>query len=349
MKLKKGGIFIYIALLIYITLIALFLYKRKEQDKAVKILAFLSFLAIGILVAYRDLSVGSDTENYYRLYHTLNTVLKDTSDIEIGYVYLVRFLNMFSDDPQTLFKFQGILVGISHYYFIAKNTKTVRDAYTGILAFLAFNLFSFHLSGVRQSIAMCICLYAYEAIKKKKIIRFLLLVYIATLFHASAMFFIPAYFVAHMKDNNAQIFSIIFTFFGIFFMEKIMAFFSLINDRFAKYGVEDANNGYIFFAVVTVILIFDIVFRKTIEKKGEHDPVQSKINYISTGMWLMRLFTRVVERISLFYMPATMLTLVHTSASAQGEDDKQIYTIILSALLIILFLYRIRTIPYSFC
>lgn len=338
----------YIALLIYITIIALITSIATKRDEGRKIFVWLSFIAIGLLIGFRSTSVGADTANYYRLYGQIKSINYD-SDLEKGYILLVVLFNKITDNPQIVFIFQGLLVAISCSCFVNKNTNKLSESFIAVLAFLAFNLFTFHLSGVRQSIAMSICLFAYEKIKDKKLISFLILVLIATLFHVSAIFFIPAYFIGNIKDGKALIVSVIVTVLGILFLERIMNAFSLLNDRFSKYGIEETDNGYIFFLIIMFITIFDLVFRKSILNNTKTNQVHSKVNYCSAGMWVMRLFTRVIERINFFYLPSTIIVLSNTHGSLKPGSDKKLFIIILSFLLMFLYYYRIHGLVYSFC
>ncbi len=340
---------IFVILVLYVTLLMLIAKQLKRETTGRQIFVILAFVAVGILICFRDLRVGADTGTYYRMYISLGTNIATKEDLELGFVWLVKLLYKISAEPQTLFITQGILVAVSCSYFINKNTETVIEAYIAVLAFLAFNLFSFHLSGVRQSFAMSICLFAYGYIKRHKFWRFLLLTGLASLFHSSAIFFVLAYWIANTSEMRARIWSMVGSIASILFLEWFMAMFSLFNDRFSKYGVEATDNGYIFFAVVTIITVFDLVYRTAIVQNTALDTAHCRLNYINVGMWIMRLFTRVIERISFFFLPSTMIVLAHTPGAFTTSKNKRIYTAILSLLLIILFLYRMKNWTYGFC
>lgn len=345
MKWEAG--IIYIALPLYITVIAILTAMLSNKEVAKKAFVCASFIIIGIFIAFRDVTVGVDTANYYMLYNQIEIL--SAGNIEVGFVWLVRFFNLFSNDPRILFVFQGILVAISYASFFIKNTEKIYEAYVATLAFLAFNLFSFHLSGVRQSIAMCICLFAYKMINRNKLIIFLLIVLLASLFHTSALFFIPAYWVAHAKGHRAAIISTLTTVFGILFLERTVEVFSLLSDRFSKYGIETTDNGYIFATVIALITLFDVYFRVAITNKTKLHSLHSKLNYCNLGMWIMRLFTRVIERVSFFYMPSTIIVIAHTYGSVKTARDRKIYIVIMAFLLIALYIYRMRGQVYLFC
>ncbi len=335
--------------MVFVTALMLFIGLVDKKNKGMKTFVWLSFIAIGVLIAFRSTEVGADTKNYYSAFREMAQPHYNSENTEIGYLWLVKILNKITSNAQILFILQGALVTVSAAVFVSKNVSKLYEAYIAVLSFMAFNLFSFHLSGVRQSFAMSICLFSYEFIKKKKLIWFLLLVGLATLFHGTAIFFIPAYFIANAKDKTAKWMSVLVTVLGIFFLEDFMEFFSLLNDRFAKYGIEKTDNGYIFFTVITIITVFELLFRESIMKKTALSEKQTKLNYVAEGMWCMRLFTRVIERISLFYMPSTVIVTAHTYGAMKTNRDKLIFLMVMTALLSALYLYRTNGLVYSFC
>lgn len=349
---------IFIELVIFITIFR-FIKQSGDTDKNKKNFLMLSFIMIGFLIAFRGVSVGADTWNYsdsYIKYSNLSLNQFKNIDIEIGYLVLIKILNIFSSNPQTMFIFEGFLVAISYGYFIHRNTTTITQAYTAVLGYLAFNLLSFQLSGFRQSIAMCICLWAFEFIKNKKIIPFVLTALLASTFHASAILFLPAYFVSRFKYNLKT--KIIFLLLGILLLININQLITLVynvSERFAKYGIEETGNGYIFFFIMVGIFIFTEVNFKSLlfhyRKNGgfiDNFICWYNINYICFILWCMRLITRTAERPSLYYIPATII-LISNFASIFEIGSKKTFIFMTSILLIILFLYRINGVTYVFC
>ncbi len=340
---------IFLLLLVYISVIAYIFSNIKPVEKAKKQFVALAFIAIGIIVAFRGLSVGADTQNYARLYTELYYGIFKHYDAEPGFVYLVKFLNIFSRDARLLFIVQGALVTFSYSYFIIKNTENVQQAYIAVLSYLAFNLFSFNISGVRQSIAMCICLLAFEMIKRKKIVWFFLLVLLATQFHTSAWLFLPAYFLYNLKEWMSLSITAVVGILGLFSMNFMMDAVNLIlDDRFSQYGIEETGNGFIFVAVMTVILAFYLIFKKPLTKENENLFNHGKVNYFCYALWLIRLVTRVIERVTFFYLPSTMIVLAQTPRAIKNKDNKTLYTAALCIFLMALFLYRIRGYHYVF-
>ena len=348
---------IFILLVGYITFVAVLCMSLKK-NKSINIFLIMSFLAIGALISLRSTSVGSDTANYYRMYTRLSYGKLSEQEIEIGFVILIRALRLISINPQTLFIFQGVLVSFSFAFFIKRNVESMQQAYIAVLGFLAFNLFSFHLTGVRQSIALCFCLLAYEIIKvknesfKNNLLRFFgffAVVLLASTFHTSALLFIPAYFLVRTNEKGVIFIVAVISAMGLFSTNFLMEIFTSMSDRYDSYGVEETGNGYIFFAIMSIILLFYILFKRYIIKKNDTVMMHAKLNYLNYGIWAVRLVTRVVERVSFYYMPSTIILLTHTPKVVSKKEDNIFFTLVLSLFLIVLFIYRMMSFKYSFC
>ena len=342
---------ILIILLAVITLMALFfgsVQLRTRGDWTKKSFVILSFVMIGSLLAFRDLSVGADTQNYSRLYSEIAArEVFNNVDFEIGYILLVKFLNILSTSSRILFVFEGLLVMICYSRFTLKYATNIRQAYMIILSYLAFNMFAFQLTGVRQAIAMCICLFAYDCIFQKKLIKYLVIIAFASLFHTSALLLLPAYFVAVAKDGIARIIAIALSLMGLISMETVMYIVSLVSGKYEEYGIEQTDTGYIFLGVMTLILLVVEIFWKKL-KECKTMPQMHRVNYISWVIWLWRMVTRVTERAAFFYLPSTMLVVKNIPEAFDKEGDKKSATIVIVGFMAVLFLYRASGIKYSF-
>lgn len=339
---------IFFILILYITILAIAF--NGMQNKKYSLFGFivLSFLFIGALIAFRGIGVGADTKNYMRLYEGIGeNTAPEIDDLEIGYVWFIKLLYRISKNPRTLFLFEALFVVIGYSSFILKNAKNISQAYIAVLAFLAFNLFSFALSGVRQTLAICICLFAYQYLKEQKFFKFLIVVFIGGLFHSSAWFFLPIYIINQLSSKQSRIVLIIFVIFAFFNFDRLFALVSTVDDRFEKYGVESTQNGFIFLAVMLVITTLAEIFRARLNKDDELRNIYAG-NDACLSLWLLRLATRTAERPSFYYLPATMVLVSKFPDYFEDRAEKTIATVIISVCLIGLFFFRISSISYVF-
>jgi len=342
---------IFVILLIFVTLLAVFcsaIYEKTKKNWVKGFFVWGSFTFIAVIIAFRALSVGSDTRNYSRLFEEIAIRdVFDNVDFELGYILLVKFLNVFSSSSRILFVFEGLLVMICYSRFISKYSDNIRQSYLFVLSYLAFNTLSFQLSAVRQAIAMCICLFAYDFIMQKKPVKFVIAVLLASMFHTSALLLLPAYLIAVTKNAIAKIVTLALTLMGLVSIETVMYLVSLVSGKYEEYGIEETGNGYIFLAVITVIVVIVEIFWKKLRDYPTASEMR-QVNYISWIIWVWRLVTRVTERAAFFYLPSTMITLKTIPEAFDAERDKRFATMIIAAFLAILFIYRTSGMKYAF-
>ena len=158
-----------------------------------------------------------DWQGYYDVFERYISV-NSFSDIfnveywffEPGYYLILRAIKYFTGNYTVLLFFMAI-VGIGGFYHSAKyldtqrNIKNVNYGNTNssiILVLLVFWCTSCgNIYVVRTNMATAICLYSIRYIEEKNIKKFVLMVWIAFLFHFTSIIFLVAYFVYYMKFN----------------------------------------------------------------------------------------------------------------------------------------------------
>lgn len=311
---------------------------------------FWSILPIFILLAFRADSVGMDTPNYIRSFENqkLPEHLQYEDDrIEIGYVFLEGLIAKTLSNPQWLFIITALFICLSIGHFIY---QTAKEPMLALLFFITLGFFQFTLSGIRQSIALSITLWLYPFIKQKQFIRFIIGLFIASLFHKSAWLFLPAYFIAQQKITPIRILIELLGFLLLFLSaERLLLITADIMDY--NYGIEETGNGYIFFIIVLLITICGIFNRTAIIQQNPTNKYVLNLNFISFSLWGLRLISRTAERVTLYYMPYSYL-LLEEMIMSQKKSIKQFSLFIVILLAISLFFYRLSKdssiSPYTF-
>ncbi len=78
------------------------------------------------------------------------------------------------------------------------------DWFLSILFFVCLSYYYFSMTGLRQTLAMGVCFFAYDYALRKRPIPFVLLVYLASLFHSSALIFLPFYLTKNLRIDLRQ-------------------------------------------------------------------------------------------------------------------------------------------------
>jgi len=184
---------IYIALLCFILLWSFFVrFSSADKDKQEKIILFWSMALIFLLLALKGTSVGNDTLGYRTQYVLAGK--RPWNDFsfnyfEPGFLFLTKLFSKAGISFQVFNVFYSGICCHAMYLFIRKHSKNVT---LSLLIFVCYQFFVFTISGMRQALAMSVCLYAFLVLEKGRILNLLfslLITYFASLLHQSAMVF----------------------------------------------------------------------------------------------------------------------------------------------------------------
>lgn len=312
----------------------------------------ISLLPMFILLAFRNQSMGADTGTYWDLYRFASKVsfseLCFTQKMEPGFLVVEWVFAKMFPKPEI---FQIIYVGfyfVACFLFIVKNTK---EKFLFVFLFCTLGLFKFFFTGIRQCIAICICLFSYSAVKDRHIFKYLAIILIAGLFHKSAFFFLPVYFVYTLKHNkiNLIIYISLIIVCTAIIIPVFPYFASLIG--YGDYDIEFTGNGFIRFFIYFFLLL-STVFIKNNRCFDDEERGIFNISLIFMFLWVLRLMTRSTERIALYFLPYYSLFLSSRLGRVLGEETKEskVLKLFICWALLGLFLYTITTdniVPYK--
>ena len=180
---------------------------RRSGDRNNKKFLFGTTILMTLFYGLRSAETGSDTVSYITMF------LEDGSqpvqelwdymwdEKSPAYVLLEWIFYQILPFPQLWLITTSAFFFIVFAKFLEKNSSDPFFAY-----FVFFAIFgNFQMTGVRQSCAMAVLFLAFEQMKKKKLIKYLLLIGLAYLFHKSAVVFLPFYFIGKRKTTRYDI------------------------------------------------------------------------------------------------------------------------------------------------
>lgn len=303
----------------------------------------IALLPVFILLAFKDASIGGDTAGYLRAYDTL-VYYNDISSLEDrGYVrveegyklYLTILTSLFSHS-QFLLIATSLVICSSLYYFIS---RTAKNRSLALFFFVSMGFFQFAMSGIRQTLAICIVLFGYKFVVEQKLWKFALIVLVAMQFHKSAIIFAPVFYIANMNINKQTI-SMMFVSMLILFFAADKILLSAADTMNYNYGIEATGNGYTFFLIVLLITILAVKNNEVLQQQKPSNKVMINVNFVSLALWVVRLISRTAERVSLYFMPYTYIAL-EEYLSSQPDNKRKQYTILAIVLASFLCLKRL--------
>lgn len=178
------------------------LVQRRKTSRALLISIF-GGVILFLYGALRSTSVGTDVYSYANSYALLpHLALRDifTSITMISrdpfFYSFLKILSHISDNPQFMLAVLSGIVALCISIFIYRNSV---NPFLSFVLFICLRYYSFTLSGLRQAVAWSIIMLSYEMLKEKRLVKFVLMVCFASLFHGSAIIFLLAYPLAHIK------------------------------------------------------------------------------------------------------------------------------------------------------
>ncbi len=184
---------IYFILLAYIFLLPLVLQPIiPDYDKRQKWIAFLGVAFIFLIFSLKSPTVGSDIMGYREQYYISRYMSWSNNDyvfFETGYILLEKFFSKLGVSFQLFAALIYFVECLALYLFISKFSS---DAMMSLLIFVCYLSFVFSMSGLRQTLAMSMCIFAYLLFYKQKPIPVILGIFIIALaitIHRSAYIF----------------------------------------------------------------------------------------------------------------------------------------------------------------
>jgi len=161
----------------------------------------------------------------------------------------------FFESPQLVITIYSFLI----LFFIKKGLdyKKKKD-YEIWLFFYSFPLFYFHsLNTIRQWVAISIIFFSYKYIENKKILKFLLCVLIAGLFHKTAFLLGILYLISCLNfKKGVLVFLFFISFFSKGFLEKLLLLDLPVISKYKVYILTSIGKGgkIIFFLIILLYL-----------------------------------------------------------------------------------------------
>lgn len=155
---------------------------------------FFALLPLAMMTMFHSEDIGNDTVAYTSLFRavedmTLEAALSNTR-FEKGYMLFTFILTRLFSSRQSVLIAEGAIVYLCLGRWLNKHCKA-----PGLFICLIVEMLQIDgwMSAMRQSLAMAVLFFAFDALVEKKLFRFVLFVLLAAQFHAVAYVFLLAY------------------------------------------------------------------------------------------------------------------------------------------------------------
>lgn len=264
-------------------------YKRAASAK------IFTFIIIGYLVFWAAVRNGiADTHSYIVSYNlcdpdtSIMSMLK-LADEKKGVLFdvYILILKKMGLGWEFFLASVAIFCGCCIYYGISKYSDNVVFS---CFLFMASMNFYWLFNGIRQFIVVSLFFASFRMLAEKKLIRFLLFVFIMYYIHSTAIILIPIYFIVHMKNWSIGIYTCILT-----TMVIVLVFPDRVNEwidnAFSEYRYLEAienDDGVSIFRVLVALVTptFAFIYRKPIEEyNNKYVNIMVNTSLITAGVY----------------------------------------------------------------
>ncbi|VTU07522.1 Uncharacterised protein [Actinobacillus porcinus] len=154
---------------------------------------------------------GADYLMYEDMFHSIYTYgsYESVKSIEVGFLYLIELISILSNNTIIYFGIIALVILFFYYHGILSISKSVP---LSIFLFFITGTFFDTFNGLRQYIAASIIFWSFKYIIKEDIRKYLLSIFLAFLFHYTAIVALPIYWIVRKKYSSKLILTVILFF-----------------------------------------------------------------------------------------------------------------------------------------
>lgn len=237
------------------------LYELKKYRIVIDVFFFLWL----IILLLRSELIGADLPVYKYHFNNFsafswNEVLNNLSagDREPAYYIICKVISFFTKKFRAIMVITALIAIIPIWKLYRENGKS---AFLIIVLFLNIAPFSMYFSGLRQVMAMAFVVPCYYCCKSKKIIKFIVTVFIAYFFHKSSFILLAMYPIYHIKWRKKihllyliPIVGLVYIFSTSIFMNLLLLMNDKYIDRYAD-GIK-ATGAYAVLLLLFMLMIY---------------------------------------------------------------------------------------------
>lgn len=324
-----------------------------RYSKLKSILLLLIVLVVSYLVGFRDIESGNDTAVYYQLYGAVvqGGIEGTWMEQKIGYVFysLSLFADVLGGDASYLTFLYALLTCWLIFYTVFK--YSVSPAVSLAYFFTGIGLFFYMHNVMRQALAISVIFASLPFISKKENIKFAVSMFVAYMVHASAIVFLPFYFIARISIKPviflvAWVFSLPFIFMPGLVSSLIFKLEFLVPEIYSHYLLSEevyesgglSGFGLAFLLKQIFFLLFLFAYKS--EFKVQSDQVVYRLSMIGIILGNISLHLGLMARFADYLLVFVMLALPLTS-SVFKEVQRPYFRFCLFVFLYVLYFYSL--------
>ena len=329
--------------------------RQRSKQNSKKTFLFLCALLLIFFSAFRG-NFTSDYDNYIDLYNNYENVglldilsRKAFSYPEKGYLVFQFFTKSLTNNVLFIFVFSSIFIVLVSLFVFGKYTSC---SLVSVLLFVEMGGYYTSFNTSRQIIAVCIALLSIKYLLERKPIKYLLVIFIASLFHTSALVMVPFYFILNINFGKKGLIVMSVVTLSLFIL--LPSIISFIQKYYWSWYGDDGYGmqGYTFTNAIPklAIALFGIVTfflknKNTSHKKDKLTTICLNASYFLVAFSILGLRVAMVDRITSFFMPFAIILFTN---QILRYKNRQFFILMACILLVLYGVVTKMSFPYRF-
>ena len=285
-----------------------------------------------LIASLRGRCVGGDTDIYVNAFQYLSTVSYKGAANFMGkdpvFYIFISFIGKIWCNYTFLFTIIAFIFTVSVTNFIYKFSD---DPFLSWAFMLAFNLYQFTLTAMRQTIAISFVLFAFSYLLENKWFKGVILTLIASLFHMSALCVLVIFVFYKVKINKQILYSSLLVLAFVYLLKSriAMLFLSVFKEENREYAVENKGAGMTMLLVITILYVACTVLID--KEKLNQSPVLQKLFIISFFALIFEILVpaqSIFFRFAFYYLFGMAALLPNMINNCIVKEKKAVYAVL---------------------
>ena len=323
---------------LFTLLLAAFCGRKSNGKRLFCILTGILYFAIAAL---RSTRVGGDTWNYANMFAMCKVMpfqvfFSQIADGKDAFFYMV--MAGVAKSGMSFNTFMAIIAACFTYSVWKHIYRYSIDPFLSIVFLLAFNLYQFSLTGLRQTLALSAGLAALRCLRDKKLFRAVLMICVASLCHESALILLVMVFFQKMNINRKQLL-ISLPVLGIVFLARTRVaglLIPFISER--GYELSDSTSGYTMAVVCFVLYTMFVVFYNEYEDFFKDSSLLAGLMFLACFFEMLVPAQNIFFRLAFYFLIVGVEAIPNTAAALHDIRSRKLVQLALYVLLSIQYL-----------
>src|SRR5699024_9737271 len=297
-----------------------------------------SFLLLFFVFAFRD-DFMVDYNNYVEIFDTINLfgfIDSFTSgiNIEFGYILLNRIIGIFTSNPVYLFAVTTLIILYGFYHQFNRYSVNI---WLSVLMFATAGSYYASFNITRQILAVAIVFIGSKYLYERKFFKYMIFIFLAFLFHKSALIMLPFYFILNFRITLKNLFLFaVGSFSVIFLFQDILSLLQRIGiyDNYTTYAYGMWGQATTNVVLPVAFLVFAIYNMKKLDSNNTVHRIWFNATIFYAVFNILALQIEMVERIGRFFAPYPLLLIPFLFSKMKNKNLRFIYIMVLVAVLV---------------